>query len=485
LLVTCVLSQGLLGCGELARVNPYDPGASVQVTISGPSTIKALNDTVSYSVDVAPSAQGAQISLASSDSTVLYPVPHTINTYVALKYGRATLMAKFGAHAATLDVSVQPVVGTHHLSFCDGSSTNFSSIGEQRALCAYATDTLGVPIAGLPLFSTSDSTVIQFPYYNVATSFREGSAILYADWWGAAKDSVAVTVKQRVASVVVSGDNGSTAIPGLGGTLQLTAQPLDSNRHVIDGRLATWTSDRPGAVDVSASGLVTSRALGVAVITATAEGVSGSLLVHVVGGTAPTFASTKAGLTTLYDPSGDIVGSIVLGTLTVVDGDGDADSLAVHVRYAPVHDSSTLALPLAVETSTQAATWLTSTQFQPVAQVTGTVQAFDLSGHQAAPYIFTATVGQNTGGPTLDSATAAGIGPNTLSVQVFGSDSALDVQEVFVTPSGCTPIRRAVVQSSATFNLTAVVTLTCNYGGGLIVVLRDSSGRLSAARLIF
>jgi hypothetical protein len=75
-----------------------------------------------------------------------------------------------------------------------------------------------------------------------------------------------------VASVTVSPGSVSL-LPS--GTAQLTATLRDSTGRELD-RAVTWSSSAPGVAKVSASGLVTGVAAGLATITATSEGRSGS-----------------------------------------------------------------------------------------------------------------------------------------------------------------------------------------------------------------
>ena len=79
------------------------------------------------------------------------------------------------------------------------------------------------------------------------------------------------------ASVVVS---PSSATLGVGGTLQLTATLFDGNGEELSGDVS-WTSSNSGVAPVTDSGLVTAEAEGVATITASAGGQSGTAVVTV------------------------------------------------------------------------------------------------------------------------------------------------------------------------------------------------------------
>ena len=85
--------------------------------------------------------------------------------------------------------------------------------------------------------------------------------------------SVVCSTTVPVASVVVTPIAASVT---LGGTVQLTATPLDSAGTALAGRAVTWASGNTTVASVSASGLVTATAAGPATITATSEGKSGT-----------------------------------------------------------------------------------------------------------------------------------------------------------------------------------------------------------------
>src|SRR5206468_4962176 len=67
-----------------------------------------------------------------------------------------------------------------------------------------------------------------------------------------------------------------TATVDVGATQQLTATTLDANNNVLTGRVVTWSSSDPSRATVNSTGLVTGVATGIAVVTATSEGKSGS-----------------------------------------------------------------------------------------------------------------------------------------------------------------------------------------------------------------
>ena len=81
-----------------------------------------------------------------------------------------------------------------------------------------------------------------------------------------------------VALVVIAPQNPTVVT---GGSVQLTANILDSSGNFLTGRAVTWTSSNQNVAVVNASGLVTAIAPGGATITAISEGVVGATQVTV------------------------------------------------------------------------------------------------------------------------------------------------------------------------------------------------------------
>jgi len=69
----------------------------------------------------------------------------------------------------------------------------------------------------------------------------------------------------------------------VGQTVQLSAAVLDANGAIINGETVTWSSSNTSIASVSASGLVTANAIGVASVSAAASGRSGSAVITVQG----------------------------------------------------------------------------------------------------------------------------------------------------------------------------------------------------------
>ncbi len=92
-----------------------------------------------------------------------------------------------------------------------------------------------------------------------------------------------------VASVAVT--PSTATLVSLGATVQLTAVAKDASGGTITGQTFSWTPSDPGVATVSATGLVTAVASGVATITAMTGAVSGDAALTV----RLSFAAVSAG----------------------------------------------------------------------------------------------------------------------------------------------------------------------------------------------
>lgn len=107
----------------------------------------------------------------------------------------------------------------------------------------------------------------------------QGSTWIVARTPNNVADSALVAVKAAVAQVSLSASS-LQLIRGTGSSI--VARLLDSGGHVIDDRVATWSSSDPSVATVSSSGAVQGIKIGSATLTATAEGKSATATVTVV-----------------------------------------------------------------------------------------------------------------------------------------------------------------------------------------------------------
>lgn len=86
---------------------------------------------------------------------------------------------------------------------------------------------------------------------------------------------------QEPAAVAAVRVSAPTVAIRVGETVQLTASARDADGNVLEGRSFTWTSGIGTVASVSPNGLVTGLVKGASEIRATAEGVTGTLVITV------------------------------------------------------------------------------------------------------------------------------------------------------------------------------------------------------------
>jgi len=168
-----------------------------------------------------------------------------------------------------------------------------------------AQGTCATPLAGSAVGATKTCTVLGLApstgYQFQILPFR-GTLNLNAVFGGVSNVASGTTTASTapVASVTVSPATGSI---GVGQTLQLTATLKDASGNILTGRQVTWSSGAPLLGSVNASGLVSGVAAGLAPITATSEGQTGSasITVTVVPPPSTLFPNEPAGLTVIQE----------------------------------------------------------------------------------------------------------------------------------------------------------------------------------------
>jgi len=156
------------------------------------------------------------------------------------------------------------------------SATIFQGATTQAT--ANAVDTRGRALTNEPrTWSSSNNSIATVSATGLVTGVSAGTVNISATVLGRA-GSVAVTVAPPVASVQVTAPDSSIA---RGQSVQLTATPRTAGGAVVTGRTVSWSSGTPSVATVSTSGLVSAVGVGSAVITATVDGINGTLTITV------------------------------------------------------------------------------------------------------------------------------------------------------------------------------------------------------------
>ncbi|MFC1968838.1 Ig-like domain-containing protein, partial [Chloroflexota bacterium] len=199
-------------------------------------------------------------------------------------------------------------------------------------------------------WSSSNTTVAKINAAGLAASYVEGTTVITATS-GTVSNNTTLTVGAAVLdSVIVTPENPAIAlISGNPSTIQFTATACysDGATAIVTGT-AEWASDSTGVATIDANtGLATTVAAGITMITATYEGTSGNTTLTVLPDTVPpvlTLASPTTGLmlgdTTLtvsgnVDDAAATTSVIVNGgtpTALTLDGNGNfSDTVTLNI----------------------------------------------------------------------------------------------------------------------------------------------------------
>ena len=275
-----VAAASVWACGDSPAAPPTpEPARPTTVTVS-PATaeLTALGTTVQLAAEVHDQNDrlmaGATVSWTSGAGSVATVSASGLVTAVA--EGVATITASAGGASGRATVTVAQAPDSVAVS---PAAVTITALGDTLRLAAQAFDTNGhaAAVAEFSWESSADS-VATVSASGLVTAVAEGVATITASA-GGASGRATVTVAQAPDSVAVS--PAAVTITALGDTLRLAAQAFDTNGHAAAVAEFSWESSADSVATVSASGLVTAVAEGVATITASAGEASGSAVVTV------------------------------------------------------------------------------------------------------------------------------------------------------------------------------------------------------------
>jgi uncharacterized protein YjdB len=199
----------------------------------------------------------------------------------AVAAGTATITATSEGQSgtATLTVNAAPVpVASVAVTLTAATLT----VGQNTQATPTVRDASGNVLTGrVVTWASANTALATVSSSGLVTAVAAGSVAIRATSegiTGSATLTVNAAAPAPVASVAVTGATGIT----VGQTAQLTATMKDASNNVLTGRTVTWSSNNTAAATISGTGLVTGVAAGSAVMTATSEGVNGTLTMTVV-----------------------------------------------------------------------------------------------------------------------------------------------------------------------------------------------------------
>ena len=248
------------------------PGPASEIVLSASAvSFSSLGDEQQVTAEVRDAygnvIPDAEVTWSSDDEDVATVDAGLIT---AVGPGSTTVRATSGAAEGTVTVGVQQAPAKVAISVDDAE---LRALGHTRQLDAAVTDAGGSPIVDAQVdWTTLNPAVAGVSPEGLVEARAEGAARIVASA-GTAADTVEITVRQVPAQVIVTPPQQQVLI---GGTVSFAAEARDSAGAVIGRATFEWTSSHENVATVDATGLATAHAGGVAIITASFEGVSGS-----------------------------------------------------------------------------------------------------------------------------------------------------------------------------------------------------------------
>jgi uncharacterized protein YjdB len=357
------------------------------------------------------------------------------------------------------------------------------NVGEKIFLSASLRDASGNILTGRALsWSTSDPAIATVTSSGEVTGIGGGNATITASSEGQTGTSAISVGLVPVASVTVAPASGTVDI---GATLQLSATTSDAAGNTLTGRVVTWSSSADAIATVSSTGLVTGMSAGVATITATSEGQSGTSSVTVnpvqppppvpvasvsvnpstvtvtVGGSQTvtatpldavgnpltgrviTWSSANTGIAAV-NSSGVITATGVGNTTVTATSGGQSGVVTVNVSAPSVATVTVSPSPVSVNVN-----WTVSLSATPRDANGNVVSGAPVTWSSSDPSIAVVSssgvvTGISVGSATITASSGAGSGSATVNVQLA------PVNRVVVTPNNPTIDEKETVQLSAT-----------------------------------
>jgi trimeric autotransporter adhesin len=282
---TAIITGTVSGKSAAVTINVKSVGPLPvsRVTVSLLGTL-AVGDsyTASYAAFDASGTplSGRLVSWKSRDASIARVSATGVVTAVSV--GSTTIDADVEGVVASAPVTVSSqglIIGAIQVSMPDSSAV---IAGKTVQATATVTDNVGNTVIGSVIaWTSSNPAVATVSPTGLITSVSSGTALVTATTGGKsgfALFRVAIP-NAPVASVAVAAPR-TTLFPTV--QTQATVVTRDAAGAVLTGRVTTWTSACPSIATVSATGVITAVSLGSCVITATSEGITGTLTVQVV-----------------------------------------------------------------------------------------------------------------------------------------------------------------------------------------------------------
>ncbi|HYW29959.1 MAG TPA: Ig-like domain-containing protein [Gemmatimonas sp.] len=262
-------AEGRSGTATLVVVQR--PVATVTLTPGNGSVV--VGGTLALAVRTTDAAgntlAGRAVSYTSSNNAVA--TVGATGVVSGQSAGTVTITATSEGRSGTAQVRVDPQpVNTVEVAPSAGTVI----IGDNLQLTASARSSSGALLTGRAVTWRSGAPgIVGVSTTGLVTALTEGIAIVTAEVEGVMGSSTITVRRATVAAVTLS---PATETLSLLGSVQLTPTVIDGNGNILTGRTVSWTSSDNLVALVSSTGRVSALKNGVATITATVEGVSGT-----------------------------------------------------------------------------------------------------------------------------------------------------------------------------------------------------------------
>ncbi|MBC7895688.1 MAG: Ig-like domain-containing protein, partial [Cytophagaceae bacterium] len=152
------------------------------------------------------------------------------------------------------------------------------TLGEARSFSARAVDDQGNPVNATLFWSSENAAIATVSNAGVVTAIGVGSTRIAANAGGKASVATVNVSDRPVSSVRVS---PSTTRIEVGSQSTLIAGAFDAGGLPLLGLTASWATANPNVATIDNAGVVTAVAAGVATVSATIAGASGTAVIHV------------------------------------------------------------------------------------------------------------------------------------------------------------------------------------------------------------
>ena len=222
----------------------------------------------------------------STDNLNILTIDATTGTARAVAVGSARVTATVGDRSATTTVRVIPRVNTVVVSPDPPptviAATKLALVAIPKAANGTDAGDLADRVISWSVVNPGGATQTATVSANgVVTGVYPGDADVTVS-----VDGVTKTLRLRVTAARIA-IQAATTVLAVGTTVELKANVLDANDAVLAGVPVTWSTNNPGVATVDANGVVTPVGIGLAIISATGGGASGTVALHVTSVATP------------------------------------------------------------------------------------------------------------------------------------------------------------------------------------------------------